>query len=98
MENNITKFHPASEFREIAEAVRRKDAWDILFDRIKHESKKGKFGLTFDEKEEHICFQQHRKEVKSMLEELGFKVEYRRVRDHDPWGFISYHNQYSIKW
>ena len=59
--------------------------WDKLFNRIKEEAEK-------------VTFKEHRKEVKSKLEELGYSVTYSRQRDSDDWCGITYHNRYVIEW
>lgn len=74
------------------------DAWDKLYERIVEESKAGHFRLVFDEEDEKVRFKEDRKEVKKILEELGYYVSYRRVRDDDDWCGIAYHNCYTIEW
>jgi len=94
----INRYKPASEFHEIAESVKRKDAWDILFERIQEKAEIGSFVLAFDEEVEHIEFKEHRKDVASKLESLGFKVLYHRVKNSDYLYNEGYHNRYVIEW
>ena len=72
--------------------------WDILFDLIIKMADNGNFRLVFDEENEKVRFKEDRKEVKKILEELGYSVSYRRVRDDDDWCGIAYHNCYTIEW
>ena len=72
--------------------------WDKLFNRIKEEAEHGQFMLIFDEEAEKVTFKEHRKEVKSKLEELGYSVTYSRQRDSDDWCGVTYHNRYVIEW
>ena len=74
------------------------DAWTKLFELIKETAQLGHSMLVFDEEKENVKFQEHRKEVKKELEELGYVVSYSRVKDSDDWYAETYHNRYVINW
>lgn len=89
----------AEKAHERAEWARKPvNVWDKVFDRIGEEADNGRFMLVFDEEKENVRFKEHRKEVKQKLEELGYSVSYRRVRDDDDWCGVAYHNCYTIEW
>ena len=90
----ITALHA----RTITENVRAKTAWDKLFKLIDTNAKLGNSMVIFDEESENAKFEEHRKEVKKKLEELGYRVDYSRVRDSDDWYGESFHNRYVIYW
>ena len=72
----------AENARKISELNMKKDAWSVIFKLIKKQCDLGSCVLTFDEEEEDVYFKEHRKVVKSRLEELGYKVIYCRVRNN----------------
>lgn len=84
---------------ERAELARKPvNPWDTLFDLIIKMADDGQFRLVFDEENEKVRFKEDRKEVKKILEELGYSVSYHRVRDRDDWYGEAYHNCYVIEW
>ena len=91
----------ANNARVIAETINEekkkpKYIWKVLNDRIEYAVSRGDFHLEFSESFD-LRFEEHRKEVKRKLEELGYKVEYRRFmvgnRDYQMWL-----NKYFISW
>lgn len=70
--------------------------WSVLNERIEQAMCRGKFNVEFSETFD-LRFKEHRKEVKRKLEELGYKVKYRRfvIGDRD---YQIYLNQYFISW
>ena len=89
----------AGDAHAITELARKPiDPWNKLFNRIKEEAEHGQFMLLFDEEAEGVKFKEHRKDVKSKLEELGYGVTYSRQRDSDDYYGETYHNRYVIEW
>lgn len=89
----------ASIAREITELARKQnEPWNKLFIRIKEKAKQEKNVLEFDEEKEKVKFKEHRTEVKSKLENLGYNVSYSRVRNSDNYYGTIYHNKYVIEW
>ena len=88
----------AEDARKISELNMKKDAWSVIFKLIKKQCELGSCVLTFDEEEEDVYFKEHRKVVKSRLEELGYKVIYCRVRNNGRYFTSMYHNRYVIAW
>lgn len=88
----------AEDARKISELNMKKDAWLVIFKLIKKQCELGSCVLTFDEEEEDVYFKEHRKVVKSRLEELGYKVIYCRVRNNGGYFTSMYHNRYVIAW
>lgn len=85
--------------RAITEIARQpKDAWKKLFERIKEEAEHGNYTLVFDEVIEGVSFNEHRKEVKKKLEELGYECSYRRVKNEAYFFNDLYHNEYTVGW
>lgn len=89
----------AKEAHLLAETRRLENAWDKLFERIEKEANNGNFTLIFDEEIENVFFEEHRKEVKKKLEDLGYEVSYSRMKDQDfYYGGYCFHNKYAISW
>lgn len=91
----------ANDARVIAETInveKKKPSyiWKLLDDRIEYAMNRGDFSIEFSETFD-LRFNEHRKEVKRKLEELGYKVEYRRfmVGDRD---WQMWLNKYFISW
>lgn len=88
----------AHRFAECVNAEKKnpKYIWKVLNDRIEYAMNRGEFHIEFSETF-NLRFDEHRKEVKRKLEELGYKVEYRRfmVGDRD---WQMWLNKYFISW
>lgn len=89
----------ANEAKRLTEIANRPaDAWDKLFEKIKKKAEEGYSSVIFDEEIEQAWFKEHRKEVKKKLEEMGYRVDYRRMINSDSdWG-NDYHNEYCVGW
>ena len=72
--------------------------WDKLFCAIRSAANNGMSGIFFDEEDEGVYFKESRKEVKRKLEELGYKVTYKKLRNSDFYYDNGYHNNYMISW
>lgn len=92
----------AREAWAITEDARRPvSAWDKLQTRIKEAATKGKEMVVFDEEQEGVRFENKRESVKTILEDMGYEVSYRRKRDAESYNWAygeSYHNVYNISW
>lgn len=81
----------------INEEIRKpKYIWKVLNDRIEYAASRGDFCIEFSESFD-FRFEEHRKEVKRKLEELGYKVEYRKMVI-DGRECQIYLNKYFISW
>ena len=90
----------AANARALTEIARQpKNAWSVLFKKIKEAAEKGEDRVIFNEEQELTFFSEDRKVVKQKLEEMGYEVSYARKRTNPevmPWN--TYYNEYIVKW
>lgn len=85
--------------KNIADRINEQDAWTLLEKKIKEKALLGEYSYEYDEENEGAKFNETPKEVKRILEDAGYIVNYQRCADVWPWGYApTYHGRYTIGW
>lgn len=90
----------AANARALTEIARQpKNAWSVLFKKIKEAAEKGEDKVIFNEERELTFFSENRKVVKQKLEEMGYEVSYtRKPTNPEVMLWNTYYNEYTVKW